>query len=115
MAEETKTAKEYSTEEYTTYTVKIKVISQKGYCGWHHKVGDEWTYAYDPGNPAYRGICPAAYYAMFKNIWMFWFGGAAAWPTPDPDTCKVACPDAENPVAFSITRLRDEAKRVKYT
>lgn len=101
-------------EEYVTYPVKIKVISQKGYCAWGHKVGDEWVYAFQPGNPEYPGICPSAFYAMFKNIWLLWFGGQFAWPTPDPDICNILCPDADNPCAFQLKRLRDQPIHFHY-
>ena len=99
-------------KEYMTYPVKIKVVSQKGWCGTCHKVGDEWIYAIEPGRPPKTpDICPAALASMYKNIWIFWVGGILPWPTPDPDTCNVACPDAANPVVFELKRLRDQPFR----
>ena len=95
-------------EEYKSYPVRIRVISQKGWCGMGHKVGDEWTYVFEPAKPKTPDICESALHTMFCHLRVLWFDGRFPWPTPDPDTCNVACPDAANPVVFELKRLRDE-------
>jgi len=96
-------------EEYKSYPVRIRVVSQKGWCGMCHKVGDEWIYVFEPGKPPNTpNICESALHAMFCYLRVLWFDGKFPWPTPDPDTIRVACPDAANPVVFELKRLRDQ-------
>jgi uncharacterized repeat protein (TIGR04076 family) len=83
------------------FDIKVRVISQKGFCGLHHKVGDEWTI----GEATPGGICASAYAAMYPNARTLKFGGVFPWEK-DPDSCIVACPDAENPVVFELRRIR---------
>ena len=94
--------------EYKSYPVRIRVVSQKGHCSEGHKVGDEWVYAFEPGKPKTPDICESALHTMLHYLRVFWFGGTFPWPTPDPDTCNIACPDAANPVVFELKRLRDK-------
>ena len=102
-------------EEYIAYPVKIKVLSQKGYCAMGHKVGDEWVWAFEPGNPKIPDICPSALGVLMPYFWVLSFGGTFAWPTPDGDTCHEACPDPYNPVIFELKRLRDAVRHVRYS
>ena len=96
-------------EEYKTYPVKIKVISQKGWCGMCHQVGDEWLYKWEPGKiPETPNICEAALHSMSLYFKPLWWGAFLPFPTVDPDTYLVACPDAANPVVFELKRLRDQ-------
>ncbi len=82
------------------YDVLVKVVSQKGFCGQEHKVGDEWVI----GRKTPEGICLSAFDALFPRARVLMFGGSFPWET-DPDVSTVACPDAENPVVFELRRL----------
>ena len=83
------------------YTVKAKVISQKGNCVHGHKVGYEWVI----GRTTPAGICMPAFSSFFPDMRVLMFGGVLPW-SEDPDTAIVACPDAENPVVFELRRVR---------
>ncbi len=83
------------------YEVAVKVISQKGTCANEHKVGDEWVI----GAKTSAGICLSAFNALYPDLRVLMFGGALPWES-DPDACRKACPDAENPVVFQLRRLR---------
>ena len=85
------------------YTVKAKVISQKGNCVYGHKVGDEWVISRT--TPA--GICMSAFNSFFPDLRVLMFGGILPW-ADDPDAVTVACPDAENPLVFELRRIREE-------
>ena len=85
------------------YTVKAKVISQKGNCVYGHKVGDEWVISRT--TPA--GICMAAFNSFFPELRTLMFGGVLPW-SDDPDAATVACPDAANPLVFELRRIREE-------
>ena len=97
-------------EEYVAYPVKIKVISQKGYCAMGHKVGDEWVYAFEPFHPKSPGICPSVLQDLMPYFWTLWFGGTFPWAgDPDSHEERVACPDGTNPdgkakVIFALRR-----------
>ena len=82
--------------------VRVRVISQKGTCALEHKVGDQWVI--DGKTP--EGICLSAFDALYPNLRVLRFGGSFPWET-DPDLCKVACPDAANPVVFELRRLHE--------
>jgi uncharacterized repeat protein (TIGR04076 family) len=84
-----------------TYDVKVKVISQKGTCGAGHRVGDEWTI----GDKTPAGICMYAFNSLLADWKLLKFGGTIPWET-NPDTTRVACIDAANPVVFELKRLR---------
>ncbi len=84
------------------YDVVARVISQKGYCGAQHKVGDEWVIRHKTP----EGICIPALFAFYLTARVLIFGGTCPWQT-DPDVTTVACPDAENPVVFELRRLRE--------
>ena len=83
------------------YDVLVKVISQQGLCGSGHKVGDEWVI----GDKTPEGICLSAFDSIFSNIQVLKFGGTFPWEN-NHDVATIACPDAENPVVFELTRLR---------
>jgi uncharacterized repeat protein (TIGR04076 family) len=84
-----------------SYDVLVKVISQQGICDSGHKAGDEWVI----GDKTPEGICLSAFDSIFSTIRVLKFGGSFPWES-DPDVATIACPDAENPVVFEITRLR---------
>jgi uncharacterized repeat protein (TIGR04076 family) len=83
------------------YDIEITVVSQKGYCGAGHKVGDKWvTKIHTPG-----GICLSAFRAIETDIDVLKYGGAYPW-SKDPDVTTSVCPDPQNPVVFEIKRIR---------
>ncbi|MFC1959037.1 TIGR04076 family protein [Chloroflexota bacterium] len=84
-----------------TYEVVVKVISQKDTCAAEHKVGDQWVI--ESKTP--EGICLSALNALFPSLRVLRFGGSFHWST-DPDVATAACPDAQNPVIFELSRLR---------
>ncbi len=80
--------------------VTARVISQKGTCEAGHRVGDE--FAVGEFTPA--SVCSFAYCACFPFALALQSGGTLPWEK-DPDRAIVACPDADNPVVFELTRL----------
>ena len=84
------------------YKVQIRVASQKGTCAREHKVGDEWVL----GTVTPEGICTNAMPTILCHAYVLMFGGVYPWES-DPDTTKVACPDADNPVVFELRRLQE--------
>ena len=82
--------------------VVAKVKSQKGTCVLGHKVGDiaKITESGIEGR-----ICIHALYSMLPAVFAMMFDARFPW-LEDPDTKTHACPDAQNPVVFQITRIR---------
>ncbi|MBE0430855.1 MAG: TIGR04076 family protein [Dehalococcoidia bacterium] len=79
--------------------VIAKVISQRGTCTAHHRIGDEFVI----GQRTPPNLCSWAFYAMFPFAQVLQFGGSFPWEQ-DPSKAIVACPDAENPVVFELRR-----------
>jgi uncharacterized repeat protein (TIGR04076 family) len=81
--------------------VRAKVI--KGSCA-YHKIGDtaEFTELGVNGK-----ICIHALYSMMSAVFAMLYEAQFPW-LEDPDTKTHACPDANNPVVFEITRIREE-------
>jgi hypothetical protein len=65
------------------YQIKARVISQKGNCSAGHKVGDE-----------------------FIIVSALQSGGSFPWEK-NADKTTVACPDAESPLVFELTRIKE--------
>jgi len=83
------------------YQVKAKVISQKGTCSAGHKTGDEFII----GDTLPAGMCSWAFYSLFPFVSALQSGGSFPWEI-NPDKTTVACPDAESPLVFELTRIR---------
>jgi len=66
-----------------------------------HKLDDE--YLIDDSVPT--GMCSWAFYTLFPFITALKSGGAFPWEK-DRDTTTVACPDADNPVVFELSRIK---------
>jgi uncharacterized repeat protein (TIGR04076 family) len=79
--------------------VIARVISQKGTCEAHHKVGDEFVIG--EGIPS--NICSWAFHAIFPGAQVLRFGGSFPWEK-DRNKTTVACPDPDNPVIFELRR-----------
>lgn len=87
------------------YSVRLKVLSQKGTCVAGHIVDDEWHVTrHTPG-----GFCLFAYSALEPDIRALMFGGAYPWSS-DRDVYVGCCPDPVNPVVFELRRepMREE-------
>ncbi len=85
------------------FSVKIKVISQKGTCGAGHKVGDE----FDCSGNTPGGICIFAFNALMPFLLPLMFGGIFPW-SGNPDKIEAVCPDALNPVVFELQRIKTD-------
>jgi uncharacterized repeat protein (TIGR04076 family) len=83
------------------YKVKAKVISQKGTCSAGHKVGDEFII----GDTLPTGMCSWAFHAMFPFVAALQSGGTFPWEK-NADKTTVACPDAESPLVFELSRIK---------
>ena len=81
--------------------VQAKVI--KGSCA-YHKIEDmaEITELGVQGK-----ICIHALYSMLPAVFAMLYDAQFPW-LEDPDTKTHACPDANNPVVFEITRIREK-------
>jgi uncharacterized repeat protein (TIGR04076 family) len=84
------------------YQIKARVISQKGNCTAGHKVGDEFII----GDVVPKGMCSWAFYAMFPFVSALQSGGSFPWEK-NADKTTVACPDAESPLVFELTRIKE--------
>lgn len=89
--------------EDTAYKVVAKVISQKGTCGFGHKVGD--TVVFD-GETVQGRVCLSALYGFLPKVFAMRYGANFPW-LDDKDVATHACPDAYNPVVFEIRRVRE--------
>jgi len=85
------------------YSVKVKVISQKGFCAIGHKVGDEFVIS----RTTPSGLCLAAFDAFFPRMQTLMFGGKFPW-SQDQDSVFAACPDPTNPVVFELRRIKTD-------
>jgi uncharacterized repeat protein (TIGR04076 family) len=83
------------------HQVKARIISQKGTCSCGHKVGDEFII----GDIVPAGMCAWAFYAMFPFVSALQSGGSFPWEKTS-DKATFACPDAESPLVFELTRIR---------
>ena len=88
--------------EDTGYKVVAKVISQKGTCGFGHKVGD--TVVFD-GETVQGSVCFSALYSFLPKVFAMRYGANFPW-LDDKDVATHACPDAYNPVVFEMRRVR---------
>ena len=89
--------------EETVYKVVAKVISQKGTCGFGHKVGD--TVVFD-GETVQGRVCLSALYSFLPKVFAMRYGADFPW-LDDKDVATHACPDPYNPVVFEMRRVRE--------
>ena len=89
--------------EADRYSVKIKVISQKGTCNRGHKLGDEWLIKNDDCQTP-QGLCVYAFGSLYPFTNVLMFGGSFPWDS-EPDITTGVCPDPGNPVVFELRRL----------
>jgi uncharacterized repeat protein (TIGR04076 family) len=82
--------------------LEITVIKRKGHCSVDHNVGDKFRIV-SYKTPA--GICLSAFHALWPPARTLLLGGKHPWDEKEDET-TVACPDPDNPVVFSIRRVR---------
>ena len=81
--------------------VKLKVISQEGFCNLHHKVGDEVIIS----ESGIEGkICLHALYSLLPKAFAIMYGAEFPW-VKDGENPRHVCPDSKNPVVFELERV----------
>ena len=99
--------------ERKRYKVSVRIVSQKGFCTYNHKVGDEWVIGYTKpgggiGTTTPAGMCLLAFQSLLPAIWTLVYDGSFPWEA-DPDVVtNMACSDARNPVVFELRRIRED-------
>lgn len=85
------------------YKVQLRVIEQKGTCGFGHKEGDVIVF---DGRTVDGEICFSALYTVIPKVYALRYGAEFPW-IEDKDVATHACPDGYNPVIFEVRRLRE--------
>ena len=85
------------------YKVQLRVIEQKGTCGFGHKEGDVIVF---DGRTVDGEICFSALYTVIPKVYALRYGAEFPW-LEDKDIATHACPDGYNPVIFEVRRLRE--------
>jgi uncharacterized repeat protein (TIGR04076 family) len=85
--------------------VRAKVMSVRGACELGHQVGDVVRFT-DHGVEG--RLCIHAMYSMMPKVFAMMFNADFPWAKDHPDTLTHPCPDAENPVVFELTRIRED-------
>jgi uncharacterized repeat protein (TIGR04076 family) len=81
--------------------VKLRVVSQKGFCHLDHKIGDEIIVS----ESRIEGkICIHALYSMLPKAFAIMYGAKFPW-VKDGENPRHACPDCKNPVVFELERI----------
>ena len=83
--------------------VELRVIEQKGTCGFGHKVGDVIVF---DGRKVDGEICMSALYSVLPKVYAMWYDAEFPW-LDDKDAATHACPDGYNPVVFEVRRVRE--------
>jgi uncharacterized repeat protein (TIGR04076 family) len=82
--------------------VEVTVKSQKGKCGFGHKVGDKIIF---DGRSVKGEICYSALMVVLPKVYAMRFGAEFPW-AKNKNIILNVCPDAENPVVFEIKRIK---------
>jgi uncharacterized repeat protein (TIGR04076 family) len=85
------------------YRIELKVIEQKGTCGFGHKVGDVIVF---DGRKVDGEICFSALYSVIPKVYAMMHGVEFPW-LEDKDVATHPCPDAYNPVIFEVRRVKE--------
>lgn len=83
------------------YDVEVAVKSQKGECAFGHKPGNQ---IYFDGRTMRGELCYSALAVLIGQICTLMYG--MNYPWQKGDTLELACPDAANPVVFTLKRVR---------
>jgi len=81
--------------------VRIRVVSQKGFCSIGHKPGDEIIVS---ENGIDGKICIHALYSMLPKAFAIMYGAKFPW-VKQGENPRHACPDGTNPVIFELVRI----------
>ena len=81
--------------------VKIKVVSQKGFCHLNHKAGDEIIIS---ENGIKGDVCIHALYSILPKAFAIMYGASFPW-IKEGENPTHACPDGKNPVIFELERI----------
>ena len=86
------------------FQIKVKVINilEGGVCPLGLKIGDEFIFKHLPP----PDFCHWAFNCLFPFIATLRFGGDIPWEEKK-GTCRVCCPDPNNPVVFEISRIEE--------
>jgi uncharacterized repeat protein (TIGR04076 family) len=90
-------------DENQDYRIELRVIEQKGTCGFGHEVGDVIVF---DGRRVNGEICLSALYSVLPKVFAMRHGAHFTW-LEDKDVATHACPDAYNPVVFEVRRVRE--------
>jgi uncharacterized repeat protein (TIGR04076 family) len=82
--------------------VEVTVKSQRGKCGFGHKVGDKIIF---DGRTVRGDICYSALAVLLPKVYAMRYGADFPW-AEEKDVIFNACPDGENPVVFEIRRTK---------
>jgi len=84
--------------------IKVRVVRilEKGTCPDGLKVGDEFVFERLPP----PNFCHWAYYSILPFVTALTFGGNIPWEEKE-GTCRLCCPDPDNPVVLEISRVED--------
>jgi len=87
--------------------VEVTVISQKGGCGFGHKVGDKIVF---DGRSVKGDICYRALNTLFPKIFLMSYGvefPPPHWNEEDGNVMYNGCPNPGKQVSFKIRRVRE--------
>jgi len=87
--------------------VRGKVLRVRGDCSQGHKPGD--VVVFTEGGVVGH-VCVHALYSMLPKVFAMMFNAEFPWAV-NPDVLTHACPDAENPVVFELTRVDEDEDR----
>jgi uncharacterized repeat protein (TIGR04076 family) len=82
--------------------VEVTIKSQKGKCGFGHRVGDKIVF---DGRSVKGDICYSALIVLLPKVFAMRYDANFPW-AENKDVILNACPDGENPVVFEIRRIR---------
>jgi uncharacterized repeat protein (TIGR04076 family) len=82
------------------YDVEVTVKSQKGKCEFGHKPGDR---IYFDGRTMKGELCYSVLAVLIESVAAMMYG--MNYPWQKGDTLELACPDAANPVVFTLKRV----------
>ena len=89
--------------ENQEHKIELRVIEQKGTCGFGHEVGDVVVF---DGRQVNGEICLSALCSVLPKVFAMRYGVEFHW-LEDKDIATHACPDAYNPVVFEVRRVRE--------
>jgi len=82
--------------------VEVTIKSQKGKCGFGHRVGDKIVF---DGKSVKGDICYSALIVLLPKVFAMRYDANFPW-AENKNVILNACPDGENPVVFEIRRIK---------